>query len=50
MMKNGSHAKCVLEILKGFVGAGVPGQGLGLSSEQGGQWGSMQTEIFDECL
>ncbi len=48
MTKDGSRAEGCLELLEGFVGAGVPGQGLGLSTEHGGQRGSMQAEILDE--
>ncbi len=47
MVKVGSRAEGSLEFLEGFVGTGVPGQGLGLSLEHGSQWGSMQAEIFD---
>ncbi len=49
MMKDGSHAEGGLEFFKGFVGTGIPGQGLGLSSEHRCQWGSMETEIFNEA-
>ncbi len=40
MTKDRSRAKGGLKFLKGFVGAGVLGQGLGLSSEHRRQWGS----------
>ncbi len=36
MFKDGGCAESSLELL-GFMGAGVPGQGLGLTTEQGGQ-------------
>ncbi len=39
MFKDGGCAESSLELLEGFMGAGVPGQGLGLTTEQGGQWG-----------
>ncbi len=48
MTKDGGRAECHHEFLEGFVGAGVPGQGLGLTSEHGSQGGRMQTEILDE--
>ncbi len=46
MFKDGGRAEGSFELLKGFVGAGAPGQGLGLATEQGGQWGSMQTVVL----
>ncbi len=49
MTKDGSRAEGGLEFFEGFVGTGVLGQGLGLSSEHRSQWGSMQAEVFDEA-
>ncbi len=49
MFKDGGCAESSLELLEGFVGAGAPGQGLGLTTEQGGQWGRMLSEILDEA-
>ncbi len=37
MTEDGGHAECGLESLECFVGAGAPGQGLGLPAEQGGK-------------
>ncbi len=34
----------------GFVGVGIPGQGLGLPAKQGGERGCEKTEIFDEPM
>lgn len=48
MANNGGRAECGLKAFEGFVGAGIPGQGLGLSAEQGGKRGSEQTETVDE--
>ncbi len=41
-------AECGPKAFEGFVGARTPGQGLGLSAEQGGKQGCEQTETFDE--
>ncbi len=48
MAKDGGRAERGPKAFEGFVGAGTPGQGLGLSAEQGGQRGCEQTEILDE--
>ncbi len=49
MAKDRALAESGLEGFKGFVCAGIPGQGLGLPAKQGGERGCEQTEILDEA-
>ncbi len=48
MAKDRGRDECRLQIFKCFMGAGVPGKGLGLFVEQRRQRGSMLAEILDE--
>lgn len=49
MAKDGSRAEGFFKSFEGFVGGGSPGQGIGLSSKEGGQWISMLTEILNKA-
>ncbi len=48
MAQDGGRAERFLELFNGFVGIGVPGQGLGLSLQEGGERSSEHTVVLDE--
>ncbi len=48
MPQDGGCAERFLELLNCFVGLGVPGQELGLTSQEGGERRSEQTVVLDE--
>ncbi len=48
MMQDGGRAECILELLYGFGGVGIPGQGLGLSLQEGGKQCSEHALVLDE--
>ncbi len=48
MTQDGGRAEHFLELLYGFVGIGVPGQGLGLTSQEGGERCSEHAVVPDE--
>lgn len=48
MMQDGGRAERILELLYGFGGVGVPGQGLGLFLQEGGKRCSEHALVLDE--
>ncbi len=48
--KDGGRAERVLEMVKCFVGIGVPGQRLGLAAQHGGEGRCEPTEQVNESL
>ncbi len=49
MPENRGCAECGLQAVEGFVGVGIPRQGLGLPAEQGCKRGCEQTKTLDEA-